>query len=176
MATVGGLTVAGGLFGLALTWLICLVKYGYVVDLPGVMLNLAAGSVSVCSVLRNKVLTKWKLLAVEVKWTKEGCPTQDKREEGYNGPTEAACGESKLDWLIGDKCENMGMRCRFSRVASVFSFIIVAMLLATLAFGGFGKKGPGLSAAKVRAMADDLLAAECLTNGRGKSVQMVMLK
>lgn len=48
VAAVGGLSITGGLFGLALTWFTCLVKYGRVVDLLGIMLNLASGSVGTC--------------------------------------------------------------------------------------------------------------------------------
>jgi hypothetical protein len=51
VAAVGGLTVGGGLFSLSLTWCTCLVKYGRIVDLRGIILNLAAGSVRVCIVL-----------------------------------------------------------------------------------------------------------------------------
>jgi len=47
VAAVSGLIAAGCLFSVSLTWYTCLVKYGRVVDLLGIMLNLAAGSVSV---------------------------------------------------------------------------------------------------------------------------------
>lgn len=56
IAAASGLTVAGGLFGLSLTWYTCLVKYGRVVDLLGIMLNLAVGSVGACPLLRVKLL------------------------------------------------------------------------------------------------------------------------
>ncbi|KAF3045575.1 hypothetical protein E8E12_010118 [Didymella heteroderae] len=94
--------------------------YGRVVDLLGIMFNLAAGS------------------------TKEGCPTQDKSEKSYNGPEHPECREEgKLDWLLGNKCANMGLRFRVSRIASVLCFIVVALLLVTLAFGSFIERKPG---------------------------------
>lgn len=67
----------------------------------------------------------------------------------YNGLEIPKCGgESKLSWMIADKCENMGLRCRLSRVASILCFLVVALLLFTLAFGSFVKTRSGPPAAK----------------------------
>jgi hypothetical protein len=54
-----------------------------------------------------------------------------------------------FDWLIGDKRANMGLRCRFSRVAALLCFLVVALLLVTLAFGSFVKRKPGPPTVKV---------------------------
>jgi hypothetical protein len=119
------------------------------VDLLGILLNLAVVSVSVCLVLIINS-DNCKLLAVKVKWTKKGCPTQDKREEMYNGHKQPKYGEeSKLSWLIGDKRENMGLRCRLSRVASILGFLVAALQLLTLAFGSFVKRKSDPPAAKI---------------------------
>lgn len=175
VAAVSGLTVAGALFGLSLTWYTCLVKYGRVVDLLDILLNLAAGSVSICHVSIVWQLTYWKLLAVKVKWTKEGCPTQDKHGEMYNGPKAPECGvNSKISWFIGDKCEDMGLRCRLGQVASILCFLIVALLLVTLAFSSFVKRPSGSPAVKVHRAAGDNLAMKRLTCGSERSVQMAM--
>lgn len=58
VTVVGGLTITGALFGLALTWYTCLVKYGRVSDLLGILLNLAAGSVGDCLVLKMRLPTR----------------------------------------------------------------------------------------------------------------------
>lgn len=80
------------------------------------------------------------MLAVKAKWTREGCPLQDERREIYNGPKAPGCGEdSKISWLIGDKCEDMFLGFMLSRVASILCFLLVALLLVTLVFGSFVK-------------------------------------
>ncbi|KAF1934140.1 uncharacterized protein M421DRAFT_415187, partial [Didymella exigua CBS 183.55] len=176
VAAIGGLTTAGGQFGLALTWYTYLVKYGRVVDLLGIVLNLDAGSVSVCLVLGARSLVDWELLAVKVKWIKEDCPTQGRWGEMYNGLREAACGEgSKMSWLIGDKCENVGLRCRFSRIASILCFVVAALLLVTLAFGSFVKGRPGPPAVKASRATEDILRTACLTIGSESNAKTAML-
>lgn len=140
VAVVSGLTIASGLFSLSLTWCTCLVKYCRVVDLLGIMLNLAAGSVSVCFMLASNA-NNCKLLSMKAKWMKKGFRTQNKLEEMYNGPKNPECGEeSKLSWVIGDECESMGLGCRFNRTASALCLLVVASLLVNLAFDRFVKR------------------------------------
>jgi hypothetical protein len=62
------------------------------------------------------VLKNRKLLAGKVKWTKEDCSTEDRSKKG--------------------------LRCRFGRVAALLCFLVVALLLVTLAFGSFVKRKP----------------------------------
>ena len=95
----------------------------------------------------------------------------------HNGPEYPKCGEEpKLGWLIDDKCENMGLRCRLSRVASVLCFLVVALLLLTLAFGSFVKTRSGPPAAKVYKVTDSIASRLNLTYNRKRNVQTAMSK
>lgn len=116
------------------------------------------------------------MLAVKAIQKEEDCPTQDKQTKGYNGPKKTTCGEeSKINWLIGDKCEGMGLRCRLSRAASVLSFIIVVLLLVTLAFGSFAKAIPVLPLVKVSSAAVDIPKVKVLTRSSERSVKKMTL-